>query len=152
MARMGMKMVLKAATRKKEMVGAILLKAPPSVVGGASIRLVKRMANWCLKRCRMILGVTETGVRVWDGAMQMVGGRARGVRAVRVGGIRMISINRRVLRLLRRRRRFKLLDGRCEEITNARLEILLWSFVSFEFGNGQEVFTWSIWTKMVSGS
>jgi hypothetical protein len=115
MARMGMKMLLKAAMGTKEMVGAILLRARPSVVSGASIRLVKRMANWCLKRCRMILGAMETGVRVWDGAMRMVGGRARGVQAVRVGGVRMISINRRILRLLRRRRRFKLLDGRCEE-------------------------------------
>jgi hypothetical protein len=78
-------------------------------------------------------------------------GESSGSASGEVGGVRMISINRCILKLLRGMRRFKPLDGRCEEIANARLEILLWSFASFEFGNGEEVFTWSIWTKVVSG-
>jgi hypothetical protein len=88
--------------------GANRPRVQGSAEGGASTLLGKKMANWCFKRCRMIQGGTASGhASAGSGEMRkrMHGARAREAQVVRAGEVRMISISRRILRLLRRRRR-----------------------------------------------
>jgi hypothetical protein len=95
-----------------------------STVDGASTLLVKKMAIWCLKRCRV-----QGGSQVQDGAVgmgkRMDGARAR--EAQRAGEVQMISISRRILRLLRRRRRPKLLGG--SPVQKKKLLTLDWNII-----------------------
>jgi hypothetical protein len=109
-----------------------------STVDGASTLLVKKMAIWCLKKCRVQGGLrVQVGLQVQDGAVGMGKrmDRARAREAQRDGEVQMISISRRVLRLLRRRRRPKLLGG--SPVQKKKLLTLDWNIILRSLNSSQ---------------